>query len=58
MPPIACSEARLPGFLVPALTLSSSSSVVDAAAEMVTMVEAAVDHGRPKRDGPVASIRL
>lgn len=31
--------ARLPGFLVPALTLSSSSSVVDAAAEMVTMVE-------------------
>ena len=32
-------EARLPGFLVPALTLSSSASVVDAAAEMTTLVE-------------------
>lgn len=31
--------ARLPGFLVPALTLSSSASVVDAAAEMTTLVE-------------------
>ena len=32
-------QARLPGFLVPALTLSSSASVVDAAAEMTTLVE-------------------
>ena len=38
-PPPSPPEARLPGFLVPALTLSSSSSVVDAAAEMVTLVE-------------------
>ncbi|CAJ1404064.1 unnamed protein product [Effrenium voratum] len=33
------SFARLPGFLVPALTLPSSASVADAAAEMVTLVE-------------------
>lgn len=41
-PPLPETEARLPGFLVPALTLSSGASVVDAAAEMVTLVEEGV----------------
>ncbi|CAJ1361651.1 unnamed protein product [Effrenium voratum] len=38
------SSARLPGFLVPALTLPASSGVADAAAEVAEMVQLAEDN--------------